>query len=536
MQSRSAAGAPVCTAGDAYRVEVVSGGKAPRIRFSALSVSVKGGLYWLPTPQASLPGTNEYELTVVLVSTQRRERQRREGRPSLRFSPSGESPLVHFLRDWQCVWAPLRGGRLVRAATGPPASPQPPCSGGSAATSGAYFVALGLGEPCGRWCRGSPTRRLLDTSSAKRLAHRRRNGVAAPLVLRPSSCRYNLLAGDEVASCLANTSVLNVGSSLAADLSKGFARLNAADLALARSDSRVERSRFWESFERYTSLGEVSPGSRFPGGGSVRSTFIHLPFYNGLGNIFPSRAAEFGELMCAHDVVVFESGMHDLALPSSRYYAPAAPTVTNALMRVCAESDDMRECEAVSSRALGGQSWREFPLKTYRERLQALTRLWRGCRERRERAGLAFRPLFKLAPAPRTRNVSDFGCDVLQTGYNGQAHHVLVANEVARRVVEGAGFEVFDAFPLTLHADGAWFDRLRMAGFNQSRFVARARRLGLTWHGLADVSHVEALSDMATQMLLGMLCTAQETGTRRAHRAAARGARTRPPGPRGRRD
>jgi hypothetical protein len=76
---------------------------------------------------------------------------------------------------------------------------------------------------------------------------------------------------------------------------------------------------------------------------------------------------------------------------------------------------------------------------------------------------------------------------------------MATANEVARRIVEQAGFEVFDPFAATLHASPSWFDALPAT-------AVRARRS----KGLAfEIHTAEAVSDMMTQMLLNQLCANQ---------------------------
>ena len=60
---------------------------------------------------------------------------------------------------------------------------------------------------------------------------------------------------------------------------------------------------------------------------------------------------------------------------------------------------------------------------------------------------------------------------------------MVAINELARRMVEGAGFEVFDAFSATLHASPGWFDK------DEDR-------------------KAEPLADVTTQMLINQLCNA----------------------------
>lgn len=74
---------------------------------------------------------------------------------------------------------------------------------------------------------------------------------------------------------------------------------------------------------------------------------------------------------------------------------------------------------------------------------------------------------------------------------------MAVVNTVARRLVEAAGFEVFDPWAATLHAAPNWFDPLPTARGSRRQ----------TSHGLEyEIHSAEALSDMTTQMLLNQLC------------------------------
>ena len=74
-------------------------------------------------------------------------------------------------------------------------------------------------------------------------------------------------------------------------------------------------------------------------------------------------------------------------------------------------------------------------------------------------------------------------------GYNALPAYMRVVNQVARRVVEEAGFEVFDPFPASLHAPSSWFDQNGQ-----------------------DVQHSDVLGDMVAQMLLNQLCAPAKAG------------------------
>ena len=62
-----------------------------------------------------------------------------------------------------------------------------------------------------------------------------------------------------------------------------------------------------------------------------------------------------------------------------------------------------------------------------------------------------------------------------------------VVNEVARRVVESFGFEVFDPFAAGLHDPSHWYNA--------------------EGH---DNQHSDALSDAVTQLLVNQLCNGQQ--------------------------
>jgi hypothetical protein len=73
------------------------------------------------------------------------------------------------------------------------------------------------------------------------------------------------------------------------------------------------------------------------------------------------------------------------------------------------------------------------------------------------------------------------GC--VDWGYNGLPAYMRVVNQVARQVIEEAGFEVFDPFPASAHAISSWFDK----------------------NG-KDNQHADVLGDLVVQMLLNQLC------------------------------
>ena len=133
--------------------------------------------------------------------------------------------------------------------------------------------------------------------------------------------------------------------------------------------------------------------------------------------------------------------------------------------------------------AIRQELWRLNPLEAYRARLRELVGMWSTCRSSKPH----FRAIFKLAPAPRARERAA-DCEVAQWGFStASAQYQAEANDAARSIVEGAGFETFDGFGVTLHAPPAWFDDTR--------------------HGVRHMIHeAEATSDLTTQLLLSQLC------------------------------
>jgi hypothetical protein len=201
--------------------------------------------------------------------------------------------------------------------------------------------------------------------------------------------------------------------------------------------------------------------------------------------------------MCAHDVVVFESGLSDVALPLTEL----SPLRDRSLLLPACSGAPVDACQSVLPKALKNETWRQMPLAAYRNRLLALMNVWRGCK----RAKPGWRGVFKLALAPRARALRDgivepADCERAQSGYSAAAHHVAVVNSVARRVVEEAGFEVFEPWAATLHASASWFDALPTG---RGRKRARDEQgAGLEY----EIHSAEAVSDMITQMLINQLC------------------------------
>ena len=178
------------------------------------------------------------------------------------------------------------------------------------------------------------------------------------------------------------------------------------------------------------------------------------------------------------------------------------------MLRACSDRP-VAECTAELSLTLKNETWRHRPLQAYTLRLRALMDHWKTCR----RAKPAWRGVFKLATAPRSRSLYEepetADCHYAQSGHGTHPHHLLTVNQVARRLVENAGFEVFEPWAATLHASPRWFDALPPLSPRARRKarVSDGSRHGKEQRGLQyDSQHAEALSDMVTQMLINQLC------------------------------
>ena len=151
------------------------------------------------------------------------------------------------------------------------------------------------------------------------------------------------------------------------------------------------------------------------------------------------------------------------------------------------------------------ESWREQPLAAYVRRLHALLDEWRRCAAIARRghggAARAWRGIIQLAAFPRARGLhtepraSD--CSVGgQRGMASEPHHIAEINAIAKKTVEGAGFEVFDPSAATLHANPKWFDAVK----GQLEY---------------DERKIEPVSDLTTQMLINHICGAETLARRR---------------------
>ena len=539
--SRDATGKLVCTGGDSYHLWVNE--KQGDMQFAALSQTILPdeypAVYWLNTSAARMAGTHEYELVLSLVETPLRALQLAERHTAgVGLSRRGESSLLDWLRVQRCAWqrVPLPGHQQVITITHDDRLPdiRSPCASIPRASSFAYRRLKRCLPGTTRCWDNQTRRRILDTSNEARGQKRRAQGFEH--VLQSSSCRLRWFGEAALTRCLGGRSLLNVGSD-AVDLQRGFARLNKSLVSWTRTrpgTTHPNVADFHRAFEKPWHQCFLQRGAcdvRF-GASTVRTLLKRglvdlLP--EGTASLprsaiskFPPTAAprlahrasnrrtsksrqEVLSLMCAHDIVVFESGIEDFALPLT----PVSPLRDKSLLMPACSGRPAAECAPMLAAALGNETWRQMPLGAYRNRLHAMLEVWKGCK----RSKPHWRGIFKLALAPRARALratpQAADCERAQSGYSAYPHHVRLVNEVARHAVVEAGFEVFDPFAASLHASASWFDALPKARRSR-RNGPRAddAETGLEY----EVHSAEALSDMVTQLLLNQLCAARAAG------------------------
>ena len=491
LNARTADGRPTCTGGDVFQVWVVvneAGRLLSRHRTWATPLPVHAAgalkapapsLYWVNTSGGTvLPGRHTYHFSVVLKDSQNRALQQLDGRGPLQWV---RSPVREWLRYRRCVSgavplsSSLKSWDLgVDIVIDRPELPvdEPQC-GAVRANASTALVALmntthGYSCPPGM-CTGNAYARVVKTYGAST-----RESKGFRHVLKPEGCQLHFYEESEAADCLQGRSILNIGGSMANSVQQGFERLS----------SRAKTSWWWDFGRTQISNNfQLSPGHTCfvddqQRASVVTTVFIHHPFRHGLLNVLHpdpkkadglNKASQFESLMCEHDIVIFESGVHDMALPDRRAH--------RALQKLCHESVPCTDAELLPK--LMNESWRLNQLSSYRTHLAELMGTWRRCAETRAHSGLTpFRPIFKLVTAPNSIS----SCES-EWGYNVEAHYMAVANAAAREVVEAAGFEVFDAFPATAHIHPTWYD---MNG--------------------KDNQHSDIVSDLTVHMLLNQVC------------------------------
>ena len=487
LNARTADARPACTGGDIFQVWVVVAGLSRhRTWATPLPVHAAGALkmsapslYWVNTSGGTvLPGRHTYHISVVLKDSQDRALQQLEGRGPMQWVTS---PVREFLRYRRCVSAavPLSGSLKPRdlgvdiVIDRPELPVDEPQCGAVRADASTALIALenttdGYACPPGV-CTGNAHARVVNTYGAST-----RESRGFRHVLKPEGCHMHFYEESEAAQCLQGRSILNIGGSMANSVQRGFERLS----------SRAKTNWWWDFGRTQISNNfQLSPGHTCfvddqQRASVVTTVFIHHPFRHGLLNVLHpdpkktdslNKASQFESLMCEHDIVILESGVHDMAMPDRRAHT--------ALQQLCHQPSPCTDAELLPR--LMNQSWRLDQLSSYRAHLTELMGTWRRCAAKRTQRGLtAFRPIFKLVSAPNS--VSSCASE---WGYNVEAHYMSVANIAAREVVEAAGFEVFDAFPATAHASNTWYD---MNG--------------------KDNQHSDILSDLTVHMLLNQVC------------------------------
>ena len=498
LNARAADARSVCTGGDVFQVWVVvneAGRQLLRHRTWATPLPVQAtgalqkpplSLYWVNTSGGTvLPGRHTYHISVILKDSQNRALQQLDGRGPMQWV---RSPVREWLRYRRCVSAAVTLAGSARSGFKPGSArdlgvdividrpelsvDEPQCGAVRADASTALIALVntshGYACPAGV-CTGNAHARVVNTYGASA-----RESKGFRHVLKPEGCHLHFYEESEAAQCLQGRSILNIGGSMANSVQRGFERLS----------SRAKTSWWWEFGRTQISNNfQLSPGhtcfvDRQKRASVVTTVFIHHPFRHGLLNVLHpdpkkadglSKASQFESLICEHDIVIFESGVHDMALPDRRAH--------RALQQLCHQPAPCTDAELLPK--LMNESWRLDQLSSYRTHLAELMGTWRRCAAKRTQSGLTpFRPIFKLVAAPNSVS----SCES-EWGYNVEAHYMAVANAAAREVVEAAGFEVFDAFPATAHALNTWYD---MNG--------------------RDNQHSDILSDLTVHMLLNQVC------------------------------
>jgi hypothetical protein len=113
--------------------------------------------------------------------------------------------------------------------------------------------------------------------------------------------------------------------------------------------------------------------------------------------------------VCSFDLVVFESGVHDIYLLYSRQ------KLYGSLVSACSGPSPCSDSEILP--ILSNETYRLHLLASYRTHLRLLMAMWARCKTRRHH----FRPIFKLAYAAAHSPRSDACAG--QIGYNAFASY-----------------------------------------------------------------------------------------------------------------
>ena len=503
LRARARDRSEICTGGDVLRAWVLET-KHERSRFSTYAAPVDEhswpSLYFVNTTSATpLAGPRVYSVSVALIETQKRDLQHAEGRGILQWSVQAASPVRDWFRYRECLtrYVPLPASLPMLSADARNATTLAiTIKGGNAAEkeeprchiippdTPTALIALDSypRHACNQWCSGNATSVLTPFRGPKDID---RSKVGYRHVLKPDGCKYHFYDEPEVARCFRGRSVLNMGGSVAMSVQRGMERI--------RGPPPESRAEWWWRFGRtgITGDGDRALGRSYFGKfkhnrSVVQTQFIHHPFRYGLTNIVspdPKKvvalksAKAWESFMCSFDIVILESGVHDLASPDRRAHQQMRNTCGGATP--CTD--------AMLMPSVHNETWRLDLLASYKTHLEQLMGMWKRCKAERlsRKKPVPFRPIFKLATAPNP--ITEMRSCTADWGYNTQGWYLDVGNKVARKIVEGSGFEVFDTFPAFLHANGGWFD-----------------------NGGRDALHSDVLSDLVTQMILGHICGKEE--------------------------
>ena len=478
LLSQAATSIPVCTGGDVFRFSVVE--RAQRSRFGAYAAPVNDevfpALYWANASGGMLQGNHTYNVAVALLESQHRSLQFSERRGPLQWNVHNSSPIRDWFRYRVCVGDAIKlpaGGNFVHNTLRSRAraiEDEPRCRAIDPGVSSMYVALDKPSWECGPYCTGNATHMVFNTFRGPKDPNRQLLGFHH--VLKPEGCKLHWFDETETTKCMAGRRVLNMGGSVAMSLQRGFERI--------RANTTFKRM-WWFDYGRtgISNNHDVATGTTRFNRSVIQTMFIHHPFRHGLSNVLaPSRqtvgfrsANGYYAFMCRHELVFFESGVHDLASPDRRAHTSMIEKCSHALP--CTDEDLMPNLQNLT--------WRLDQLPSYRRHLHRLMDMWDKCKAyRKSRGKPSFRPIFKLSYCPNAW--SELDCN-RAWGYNTQGHYLLTGNQVAREVIESRGYEVFDPFPATLHAHPKWYDL-------QGR----------------DALHSDVLSDLITQMLLNQVC------------------------------
>ena len=314
-----------------------------------------------------------------------------------------------------------------------------------------------------------PHRRACTHHELAGAAYHFTNTSAFPYTLKTSSCELRRFTPEAMKRCL-RAPILNVGSSMALNLQRGVElKLGVTPLSTSTVGNQY-------GFLVTTSSEAVVA--------HMSTVYIHHPFRYGLINVldpmYVSRHSgqqrrglktfsAYMHLMCRHETVIFESGVHDFGFPDREGAVHIIKACTNAS---CSNASLLGH--------LRNETWRLNPFQAYRQHLQGVVDGWRRCRRRKPH----FRPIFKLAMAPHMSACPYQGAKTsTRWSLNMDPSVMASVNAAARDIVHSGGFETMDTFPIGLHAPWRWYDG-----------------------GGADHQHSAALSEVTLDALLSQIC------------------------------